>query len=153
MEQTKDGLKEARMDLVVQTAGGTFYMDVVCFHPFTGTGKKRTHAAGGVPAAQEERKRRRYPVADPRTHRRSTMATLVPVALSSYGLLGDAGNSAFAILEADARNRRSECHRQRGHLARVVTEAAIHGTARCVIRAYAPPDGQERAHLFGRAAS
>ena len=60
MEQTKDGLKEARMDLVVQTAGGTFYMDVVCFHPFTGTGKKRTYAAGGVPAAQEERKRRRY---------------------------------------------------------------------------------------------
>jgi hypothetical protein len=153
MEQTKDGLKEARMDLVVQTAGGIFYMDVVCFHPFTGTGKKRTFATGGVPAAQEDRKRRRYPVIDPKTRRRNSMATLVPVAITSYGLLGDSATSAFAILEADAGKRRSEHHRAKGHLARIATEAAIHGTARCVIRSYAPPDGQERAHLFGRAAS
>jgi len=153
MEQTKDGLKEARMDLVVQSAGGIFYMDVVCFHPFTGTGKKRTFATGGVPAAQEDRKRRRYPVTDPKTRRRNSMATLVPVAITSYGLLGESATCAFAILEADASKRRSECHRAKGHLARVATEAAIHGTARCVIRSYAPPDGQERAHLFGRAAS
>jgi hypothetical protein len=153
LEQTANGLKEARMDIVVQTAGGVFYMDVVCFHPFTGVGKKRTYAAGGVTAAQEERKRRRYPVTDPLTRRRATMATLVPVAVTSYGLIGDAGNNAFAILEADACKRRPECHRPKGHLAKVVTEAAVHGTARCIIRAYAPPDGQERAHLFGRAAS
>ena len=81
------------------------------------------------------------------------MATLVPVAITSYGLLGESATCAFAILEADASKRRSECHRAKGHLARVATEAAIHGTARCVIRSYAPPDGQERAHLFGRAAS
>ena len=153
MEQTKDGLKEARMDLVVQTAGGTFYMDVVCFHPFTGKGKKRTYATGGVPAAQEERKRRRYPVTDPKTRRRISMATLAPVAVTSYGLIGETATNAFAILEADACKRRPEHHRVKGHIARIVTEAAIHGTARCVIRSYAPPDGQERAHLFGRAAS
>ena len=128
-------------------------MDVVCFHPFTGTGKKRTFASGGVTAAQEERKRRRYPIADPVTRRRASMATLVPVAVTSYGLIGDAGNNAFTMLEAEARKRRPECHRPKGHLARIATEAAVQGTARCIIRSYTPPDGQERAHLFGRAAS
>ena len=113
------------MDLVVQTAGGTFYMDVVCFHPFTGTGKKRTFATGGVPAAQEQRKRRRYPVVDPKTRRRCSMATLVPVAITSYGLLGDAATSAFAILEADACKRRPECHRSKGHLARIVSRKPL----------------------------
>ena len=44
-------------------------------------------------------------------------------------------------------------YRAKGHLAQIAAEAAIHGTARCVIRSYAPPDGLERAHLFGRAAS
>ena len=51
------------------------------------------------------------------------MATLVPVAITSYGFLGDAATSAFAILEADACKRRPECHRSKGHLARIVTEA------------------------------
>ena len=81
------------------------------------------------------------------------MATLVPVAVSSYGLIGDTGSNALAIMEAGACKRRPEYHRSKGHLARMVSEAAVHGTARCVIRAYTPPDGQERAHLFGRAAS
>ena len=65
----------------------------------------------------------------------------------------NAGNNAFTMLEAEARKRRPEWHRPKGHLARIVTEAAVHGTARCIIRSYTPPDGQERAHLFGRAAS
>jgi len=153
LEHTKDGLKEARMDLVVQTAGGTWYMDVVCFHPFTGKGKKRTAAAGGTTEAQEERKHHRYQVVDPVTRRRNTLAALVPVAICSYGLLGPAAVSAFTTLETEARARRPENHRPKGWLRKVVTAAAVYGTARSVVRAYAPPDGQERAHLHGRAAS
>ena len=81
------------------------------------------------------------------------MAVLVPVAISSYGLLGPAADAAFRTLEAEARGRRPENHRSRGWLRRLVTAASVYGTARSVIRAYAPPDGQERAHLQGRAAS
>ena len=81
------------------------------------------------------------------------MASLVPVAISSFGLLGPAAVAAFTTLEAEAKGRKPENHRPKGWLRRLVTAASVYGTARSVIRAFAPPDGQERAHLHGRAAS
>ena len=153
MEQTKDGLREARMDLVLQSAAGTIYVDVVCFHPFTGKGARRTAASGGTTEAQEQRKRRRYPVADPVTRRRSTLALFYPVAVTTYGAIGDAAARLFALLEAEAQQSRPEHHRPRGWLQRVAEQAGVFGTARGVISGYTAPDGQERAHLHGRAAS
>ena len=141
------------MDLVVQAAATTLYVDVVCYHPFTGKGAKRTAAAGGTTTAQEERKHQRYQVVDPVTRRRNTMAALVPVAISSYGLVGPTAVAAFSVLEAEAKGRHPENHRAKGWLQELASAAAVYGTARCVMRAYAPPDGQERAHLLGRAAS
>ena len=141
------------MDLVVQTGAGVWYMDVVCLHPFTGKGKKRTASGGGTTEAQEERKQHRYQVVDPVTRRRNTLASLVPVAITSFGLLGPAATSAFATLESEARARRTENHWPIGWLRKLVTAASVFGTARSVIRAFAPPDGQGRAHLQGRAAT
>ena len=39
--------RRARMDLVVQSARGTDYLDVTCFHPFTATGLTRPPSSGG----------------------------------------------------------------------------------------------------------
>ena len=123
-------------------------------HPFTGGGRRRTRASGGTPDAQEERKRDRYPVRRPGSRSRITLARFVPVAVSTYGQLGPAALKLFREYEQEARESRASCHGRRGGwLAALVSEVAVHATARMAIDAFSAPDGQERAHLFGRAAS
>ena len=61
-----------------------------------------------------------------------------------------------AGLEAEARLRKPAYAAARLGLARAggpVSAAAVHGAARGVMDALAPPDGQERAHLSGRVAA
>ena len=147
-------LREARMDLVVQSSTGTTYIDVTCYHPFTGGGRRRTRATGGTPEAQEEHKHDRYPVRRPGSRRRVTLARFVPVAVSSYGRPGPAALKLFEELELEARESRAGYRgKSTGWLAALVAEVAVHATARMAINAFSAPDGQERAHLFGRAAS
>ena len=86
--------------------------------------------------------------------RRLTRARFVPVAVSTYGKLGPAAAELFLGLEQAARRDKPRfAHRRLGWLERAVGAAAVHGTARGVLDAYSPPDGQERAHLGGRAAA
>ena len=145
--------REARMDLVVQTPAGTFYLDVTCFHTFTRGGLRRAHAAGGTLAAQEGKKRSRYAVREVGSWRRTTRASFVPVAVATFGRVGDEALALFAGLEAEAcRSKPAYVRARRGWLARTVSAAAVHGTARGVIDAFSTPDGQERAHLRGRVA-
>jgi len=148
-------VREARMDIVVQTAGERYYLDVVCFHPFSRKGARRTHASGGSTLAQETAKRERYATCEPMSGRRLTTARFVPVAVSTYGSVGDAARELFLALETAARRDKPRYTvRQLGWLERLVGAAAVHGNARGVLDAYAPPDGQERAgvaHRAGRA--
>ena len=156
LAEHRDGgrIREARMDLVVRSSSGTDYIDVTCYHPFNARGQRRTHATGGTPEAQEGRKRDRYPVRQPGTRRRLTLARFTPVTVSTYGLLGPAALSLFRKFEAEARELRPAYQgRTGGWLAALVAEVAVHGVARMAITAFSAPDGQERAHLHGRAAS
>ena len=142
------------MDLVVQSPGHCYYLDVTFFHPFTRQGARRTHAAGGTTSAQEGRKRERYSTRAPLDGSRRSTARFVPVALTTYGMVGDAARDLFLALEQGARRDRPRlATRQLGWLSRCVSAAAVHGAARGVLDAYAPPDGQERAHLRGRVAA
>ena len=145
--------REARMDLVVQSEAGLYYLDVTCYHPFTRNGQRRTHAAGGTPEAQEERKRGRYVVREVGTARRNTRANFVPVAVSTYGKVGPAAGELFAWLEGQARRKAAYASRPLGWLERTVSAAAVYGAARGVLDGFAPPDGLERAHLHGRPAA
>ena len=146
--------REARMDIVAVTPAGTYYLDVTCFHPFARTGARRTHAAGGSLEAQEARKRGRYVMREAGTGRRLSRALFVPVAVSTYGSSGPASLEFFLGLENQAKLHSALFARRRlGWLRRLVSAAAVHGAARGVIDAYSPPDGQERAHLHGAAAS
>ena len=141
------------MDIVLEAPGGVVYVDVTCYHPFTRAGSRRTHATGGTPQAQENRKRDRYPVQEGGTRRRMTLARFVPVAVTTYGRVGPAAIALFRELEADACERGSMDERDRGRLSAIVAETAVYGAARMVLRAGSPPNGQERAHLHGRAAT
>jgi hypothetical protein len=154
-EHFQGGMRAARMDLVVESARGTDYLDVTCFHPFTRKGKRRTHATGGSPEAQEGRKRGRYPAREPGSRRRLTLARFVPVAVATYGVVGPAASALFFEYEIAAREEFPErfARRQGGWLAAQVTEAAVLGSVRMAIAAYMPPDGQERAYLRGEAAT
>ena len=144
--------REARMDLVVHGPGGTVYLDVTCFHPFTREGQRRTHAAGGSLAAHEAWKHGRYAVRERVTQRRNTRALFVPVVASTYGGVGDEAADYFAGLEAEAKRSRPAYAKARaGWLRRIVSAAAVYGAARGILDAYAAPDGQERAHFRGRA--
>jgi hypothetical protein len=138
------------MDIVVETASGTFYLDVTRYHPFTGKGLRRTRGGGGTPEAQEQRKVARYPVRDPRTRRRRTRATFHPVTVSTYGQVGPAARSLFKFFEEGAKTSKEAYRRRRvGWLQDAVTHAAVHGAAAGVNSAYNVPDGQERA-LFSQ---
>ena len=143
--------REARMDLVVQSERGVEYIDVTCYHPFTSTGLRRTHASGGTPLAQEERKRGRYPVRSSRGRRRLTMARFIPVAISTYGLVGPAAVKLFSEFERYACKRTEVAsHLIGGRLAGLVSEVAVFGAARMALDAFSAPDGQEWAHRAGR---
>jgi hypothetical protein len=147
-------VREARMDIVIQTPGARYYLDVTVFHPFTRVGARRTHAAGGTLLAQETRKRTRYVTREPVSGRRLTTARFVPVAVSTFGKVGDAAQELFVALEQAARRDKLRFRARRlGWLARTVSAAAVNGAARGVLDAFAPPDGQERAHLRGVAAA
>ena len=136
--------RRARMDLVVHTARGTDYLDVTCFHPFTATGLMRPPSAGGTAEANEMRKRDRYPVREPGSRRRATLARFVPVAVTTYGLVGPAAVALFKEYEGEYRARREERGGRRGGwLAALVSEAAVFGAARMVHRGFAVPDGRE----------
>jgi len=151
-EVVQGRVREARMDLVVHTPGGVAYLDVTCYHPFTRAGARRTHAAGGSLAAQEARKHSRYVVREAVTQRRQTRAHFIPVVVSTFGRVGGEATEWFAGLEAEARRRKLGVAESRpGWLRRTVTAAAVHGAARGVMDAFAPPDGQERAHFRGAA--
>jgi len=146
--------REARLDLVVTTASGVWYLDVTCYHPFTRGGVRRTHAGGGTLVAQGGRKRRRYVVREAGSMRRSTRAFFVPVVASTYGAVGPAALEFFRGLELYAlAHKAAYAGRRPGWLARTVSAAAVHGTARGVLDAFSPPDGQERAHIRGRVAA
>ena len=82
-EHHQGRLREARMDLVVQTPSGLYYLDVMCFHPFARTGARRLPSAGGSLEAQELAKSQRYAVRDPATGARRTRAVFVPVVVST----------------------------------------------------------------------
>ena len=153
-EQLPSGrTREARMDLVVESSHGTDYLDVTCFHPFSSEGHRRTHASGGTPLAQEERKRDRYPVREPASRRRITMARFVPVAVTTYGLVGPAAVALFAEYEAERRERAGGvAGRNGGRLAALVSEVAVFGAARMILQGFSAPDGQEWAHRCGRVA-
>ena len=98
--------------------------------------------------------RERYPVRQPGTRRRLTLARFTPVAVTTYGLVGPAALTLFRKLEAEARELRPAYQgRAGGWLAALVAEVAVHGAARMAVSAFSAPDGQERAHLHGRAAS
>ena len=153
-QQPSGRTREARMDIVVESAHGTDYLDVTCFHPFTSEGLCRTHASGGTPLAQEERKRDRYPVREPATRRRITMARFVPVAVTTYGLVGPAAVALFSEYEADHRSKGGGARDCRGgHLAALVAETAVFGAARMALQGFSAPDGQEWAHRCGRVAT
>jgi hypothetical protein len=67
--------------------------------------------------------------------------------VSTYGRVGEEATEWFAGLEAEARQRKpSYAGARLGWLRRTVSAAAVHGAARGVMDAFAPPDGQERAH-------
>ena len=138
-ELHRGSLREARMDLVVHTPMGVYYLDVCCFHPFTGKGARRTHSAGGTLEAQEEAKFDRYRVSDPVTGQRRTRATFVPVAVTSYGKVGAKAEALFLGFEEYAKQHRYGFQGKRhGWLSRVVSSAAVHGAAQGVLDAYAP---------------
>lgn len=104
--------------------------------------------------AQEAWKHRRYAVREQKTQRRNTRALFVPVVAWTYGGVGDEAADYFAGLEAEAKRRLPAYAKARaGWLWRAVCAAAVYGTARGVLDAYAPPDGQERAHFRGRVAA
>jgi len=144
--------REARMDLVVTTPAGVYYLDVTCYHTFTRGGRRRTHGAGGTTAAQEARKRDRYVTRERGSRRRLLNAFFVPVVVATYGCVGRAAEELFRSLEVQAQRKPAYARRQLGWLSRIASAAAVHGTARGVLDAFAPPDGQERAHLRGQAA-
>ena len=154
-EQLPSGrTREARMDLVVESRRGTDYLDVTCFHPFSSAGRRRTHASGGTPLAHEELKRDRYPVRQPASRRRLTMARFVPVAVTTYGLVGPAAVALFAEYERDlSAAAGGAAMRCRGRLAALVSEVAVFGAARMVLQGFSAPDGQEWAHRCGRVAA
>jgi len=155
LAEHRDGyVREARMDLVVDTDEGAHYLDVTCYHPFSQNGRRRTFATGGTPEAQECRKRDRYPVRDRATLRRRTMSRFVPITVAVYGQVGPAARALFRQYEHEARRKGILPKRALGGvLAAAVTGAAVVGAAGMLVRACSPPDGQERAHLLGRAAS
>ena len=76
----------------------------------------------------------------------------MPIVVTTYGKVGDAAAELFVGLEQAARRDKTRFATQRlGWLARTVTAAAVHGAARQVLDAFAPPDGQERAGAAHRA--
>ena len=147
--------RAARMDLVVESARGTDYIDVTCFHPFTRKGKRRPPSAGGSHEAQQNRKYDRYPAREPGSRRRLTLSRFVPASVAVYGSVGPAALALFRAYEGEARQDKPEAYGRRtgGWLAAQVSETAVLGAARMVLSAFMPPDGQERAHIGGKAAS
>ena len=136
--------RRARMDLVVQSGRGIDYLDVTCFHPFSAAGGARPPSSGGTPEAHEMRKRDRYPVRELGSRRRTTMARFVPVAVTTYGLVGPAAVALFSEYEGELRERKGDAGlRNGGYLAALVSEAAVFGAARMVNRGFSTPDGQE----------
>lgn len=154
-ERLSDGrTREARMDIVVTTADAVYYLDVTCFHPFTRRGARRLRSAGGTLEAQEERKRARYVVREAGTWRRNTLALFVPIAVTTFGRVGGNAVEFFDGLERATRlSKPAVAARRPGWIQRAVSAAAVHGAARGVLDACSPPDGQERAHLRGVAAT
>lgn len=142
------------MDLVVSGPSGEYLLDITCFHPFTGAGRRRTHGAGGTLEAQEGFNRARYPVRDPMTRRRRTLATFHPIVTSTYGDVGPAARLLFREFERVAVESREAYSRHRaGWLARLASHAAALGSAVAVASAYTAPDGQMRGHYRGNAQS
>ena len=72
------------------------------------------------------------------------MARFVPVAVSTYGLVGPAAVALFKEYEGHYRARRDDRDvRNGGWLASLVSAAAVFGAARMVHRGFSVPDGQE----------
>ena len=95
-----------------------------------------------------------YVVRETGSLRRNTRALFVPVAVSTYGMVGTAALDLFQALEVQAvQHKAAYARRPLGWLRRIASAAAVHGTARGVIDSFSPPDGQERAHLRGQAAA
>ena len=87
------------------------------------------------------------------TRRRTTLARFIPVAVTTYGRVGPAAIALFHEYEAHALECGRIDKRERGGLSAFVAEAAVYGAAHMALRAGNPPDGQERAHLRGKAAT
>ena len=147
------GVREARMDLVIDGPHGQYLLDITCFHPFSGKGKRRTHGAGGTLEAQEAMKRARYPVRDA-ARRRRTLASFHPIVVSTFGDVGPAAQLLFRSFEATAIESREAFSRHKhGWLTNLVSYAAAIGSATAIAAAYTAPDGQMRAHYRGAAHS
>ena len=79
------------------------------------------------------------------------MARFVPVAVTSYGLVGPAAVKLFSEFERAASKRMGATSAQiGGRLAALVSEVAVFGAARMALDAFSAPDGQEWAHRAGR---
>ena len=85
------------------------------------------------------------------------MARFVPVAVTSYGLLGPAAVALFAEYEREGRESVGGAGGAGGcgggRVAALVSEAAVFGAARMVLDGFSAPDGQEWAHRSGRVAT
>ena len=79
------------------------------------------------------------------------MARFIPVAVSTYGLVGPAAVKLFSEYERYACKRTEVAsHLIGGRLAGLVSEVAVFGAARMALDAFSAPDGQEWAHRAGR---
>ena len=130
--------KHARMDLVVYVGGRCFYLDVTCVHPFSERGVPR--ADGKVVQAQlEKHKRYRTVVAGVRV----TQATLVPIALSSFGKVGPEASDFFSLVArcyVGRENLESEWTDPAGYLAALCSYLAVMHSAQTRIHAHTSPD-------------
>ena len=83
-----------------------------------------------------------------------TMARFVPIAVTTFGLVGPAAVALFHEYEASERERRGDqVVRNGGRLAATVAEAAVFGAAQMAIAGYTAPDGQQWSHRAGRTAT
>ena len=79
------------------------------------------------------------------------MARFVPVAVTTYGLVGPAAVKLFSEYERYARKRSGgDPALGGGRLAALASEVAVFGAARMALDAFSAPDGQEWAHRAGK---
>jgi len=136
--------KQARLDLVVRLHDRELYIDITAFHPYVGSGRGLgSRRNDWRPLHHEREKFRRYPT---RRGGRRMLAegAVVPIAVSSLGLIGEVGADFLTKARLHVALRKGVPTQSAPDFLLVVEAYIVHGTTEALLKAYGTQDGASR---------